>query len=397
MSNHSAVTSSRRWLGAAVVSGAVGVTLIFSGITGSTPASAAQSSVDLGAATSFAVLAGQAVTNTGSSVVSGDLGVSPGTAITGFPPGTVIDGTQHSADAVALQAQSDLTAAYDDAAGRTAPFALPADIGGLTLVPGVYKAPSSLGVTGAVTLNGQGDSNAIFIFQVGSTLTTAANSSVNLVGSAQACHVFWQIGSSATLGADTTFVGSILALTSATVQTGTTVSGRILARNGQVSLDANVITRPACAAAPPPPPPPPPPPTTSPTATGSATSTASPSASGSATSTTSPSASTTATGSGGGPTPTGTRSSTRSPGSTPPATGSPTPTRTRGSKTPRPRPPRTHYPIPPGFPQTGFGGGAPHGDGNSRTLIAAGAVALLGAAITAGQAARRRKGVVSPR
>jgi type VI secretion system secreted protein VgrG len=375
-----------------VATGAIGTALILDGIVGISPASAAQSSVGLGTATSFAVLAGQTVTNTGPSVISGDLGVSPGTAITGFPPGVITGGTRHAGDAVALQAQSDLTTAFNDAAGRTPPTAVPADLGGLTLAPGVYKAPSALGLTGTVTLDAHGDSSAVFIFQVGSTLITASNSTVNLIGSAQACNVFWQIGSSATLGTNTTFVGSILALTSASVQTGTTVSGRVLARNGQVSLDNNVITRPGCAAA---------------TPTPSASTSASPSATASATSTggtkASPSASTTSSSSGGvgppaagSPTPTSTRSATRPPGSTPPATGTPTPIGTRGFKSPGPGIPRTHYPIPPGFPQTGAGGASPGSDRNSGALVAAGAVALLGAAVAARQAARRRKGVVRP-
>lgn len=211
------------------------------------PALAAQPPVALGTATTFAVLAGTTVTNTGSSVVSGDLGVSPGTAITGFPPGQVMSGTQHAADAAALQAQNDLTTGYNDAAGRTPATAASSDLGGQTLAPGVYKQSSALGLTGTVTLDGQSDPNAVFIFQVGSTLITASSSAVKLVGGAQACNIFWQVGSSATLGTNSSFVGSLLALTSASVQTGTTVTGRVLARNGQVSLDTNAITRPTCA------------------------------------------------------------------------------------------------------------------------------------------------------
>jgi hypothetical protein len=214
-------------------------------------ASAALPTVGLGTATSFTVLAGSAVTNTGPSIISGDLGVGPGTAIIGFPPGLVIDGTQHAADAVAQQAQSDLTTGYNDAAGRVPATAVSSDLGDQTLVSGVYRAASALGLTGTVTLDGQGDPNAVFIFQVGSTLITASNSTVALINGAQACNVFWQVGSSATLGTNTTFVGSILALTSATVQTGTTVTGRVLARNGQVSLDTNTITRPTCSTPPP--------------------------------------------------------------------------------------------------------------------------------------------------
>jgi ice-binding like protein len=211
-------------------------------------ASAAQPSVGLGTATSFAVLAGTTVTNTGPSDISGDVGVSPGTAVTGFPPGTVRNGTIHSADDVAAQAQADLTTAYDDAAGRTPAADASGDLGGQTLAPGVYKAASAMQLTGTVTLDGQDDPGAVFIFQAGSTLITASNSTVALIRGARSCNVFWQVGSSATLGTDTTFVGTVMALTSATVQTRTTVDGRVLARNGQVSLDSNVITRPGCGA-----------------------------------------------------------------------------------------------------------------------------------------------------
>ena len=210
-------------------------------------ASAAQPTVGLGTASSFAVLAGSTVTNTGSSVISGALGVSPGSAVTGFPPG-LVTGAQHVGDPVALQAQSDLTTAYNDAAGQSPTASVTADLGGQMLVPGVYNSASSMGLTGAVTLNGENNTNAVFIFQAGTTLTTASNSSVNLINGAQACNVFWQVGSSATLGTNTFFVGSILALTSASLLTGTSVDGRILARNGQVSLETNRVTVPTCAA-----------------------------------------------------------------------------------------------------------------------------------------------------
>ena len=267
-----------RWvrrLPAAVSATAAMVVLV--GVVGTPAAWAAQPPVGLGTATSFAVLAGTTVTNTGPTDISGDLGVSPGTAVTGFPPGTVHNGTQHKADAVALQAQTDLTTGYTDAAGRTPATTVSSDLGGQTLAPGVYKAASALGLTGTVTLDGHSDPNAVFIFQAGSTLTTASSSTVKLIGGAQACNVFWQVGSSATLGTETTFVGSILALTSVSLQTGTTVAGRVLARNGQVSLDKNTITRPACA-------------TTSPTPTASPTATTTPGGGG---------------GPGGGGTPTG--------------------------------------------------------------------------------------------
>jgi type VI secretion system secreted protein VgrG len=190
------------------------------------------------------------VTNTGPSVISGDLGVYAGSAVTGFPPGSVIGGTQHVADAVALQAQNDATTAYNDAAGRTPVVTESADLGGQTLAPGVYQAASALSLTGTVTLDAGGDANAVFIFQAGSTLITASSSTVSLTGGANACNVFWQVGSSATLGSTTTFVGTILALASVSLQTGATVQGRVIARTGAVTLDSNTITQPGCATIP---------------------------------------------------------------------------------------------------------------------------------------------------
>ncbi len=210
-------------------------------------AAAAPAQVGLGTATTFAVLAGSTVTNTGPSTINGDLGVSPGTGVTGFPPGTV-NGTVHAADGAAAQAQSDLTTAYNDAAGRPGGTTVTGDLGGQTLAPGVYTSGSSMGLTGDVTLDGLGDPNAVFIFQMGSTLTTASGSRVSLINAAQSCNVFWQVGSSATLGSNSTFRGNILALTSITVTTGTTVDGRTLARNGAVTLDTNTITRATCSA-----------------------------------------------------------------------------------------------------------------------------------------------------
>jgi Ice-binding-like len=211
------------------------------------PASAAQPQVGLGTATSFAVLAGTTVTNTGPTTISGDVGLSPGSAVVGFPPGLVTDGTIHAADAVALQAQNDLTTAYNDAAGRGPKVdETGKDLGGQTLQPGVYSASAAMALTGTVTLDAQGDPNAVFVFQAGSTLISASSSTVALIGAAQACNVFWQVGSSATFGTSTTFLGSVLALTSITMQTGAKIQGRLLARNGQVSLDTNTITRPGC-------------------------------------------------------------------------------------------------------------------------------------------------------
>jgi hypothetical protein len=216
------------------------------GLSGSIKASAA-TTVNLGTADNFAVLAGTTITNTGPSVVTGDLGLAPGTSVTGFPPGTV-SGTQHVTDAVASQAQIDLVTAYDSAASQTPIVTVSADLGGSTLAPGIYNSASSLGLTGTLTLDGQSDPNSVFIFQAGSTLTTASGSMVSLINGAQACNVFWQIGSSATLGTNSNLTGSVLALTSITATSGVSINGRLLARNGAVTLDKNTITKTACEA-----------------------------------------------------------------------------------------------------------------------------------------------------
>ena len=210
-------------------------------------AAAAATMPPLGAEQSFAVLGGSTVTNTGSSVITGNLGVSPGSAITGFPPG-ILTGVKHAGnDPVAVQAQNDTTTAYLNLASQTCTSDLTGqDLGGKTLVPGVYCFSSSAQLTGVLTLNAGGDPSAVWVFQTGSTLTTASNSSVLLINGGQPCNVFWQIGSSATLGTGTTFVGNILALTSITLTTGANVSGRALARNGAVTMDSNTVTHPVC-------------------------------------------------------------------------------------------------------------------------------------------------------
>jgi hypothetical protein len=223
----------------------------------------------LGAACTYGILAGSTVTSTGGTHVSGDLGLSPGSAVTGFadPPantyvgtGThtagpgIVTGTIHLTDPPppsaisAAAAQTALTTAYNDLAGRTAPApaTVAGDLGGLTLAPGIYKSTSTLGITGTLTLDGGGNANAVWIFQIASSLTTLSTSSVVLTGGAQASNVFWQVGSSATLGTNSTFNGSILALTSITLTTGATLNGRALARNGAVTLDSNMVNVPPC-------------------------------------------------------------------------------------------------------------------------------------------------------
>jgi hypothetical protein len=193
----------------------------------------------------FSVLAGSAVTNTGSTVVSGDVGVSPGTAVSGFPPG-LASGAIHTADGPAAQAQTALTAAYVDAAGRSGSTSVAGDLVGQTFTGGVYKSTSSLAISGDVTLDAHGNPNAVFIFQISSTLTTGSGSHVVLANGAKACNVFWQVGSSATLGTFSVFKGNILALTSITITTGVNLEGRALARNGAVTLDTDVITGCSC-------------------------------------------------------------------------------------------------------------------------------------------------------
>lgn len=206
--------------------------------------------VQLGTAANYAVLAGSTVTNTGNSVLNGSLGLSPGTSITGFPPGIVVPpGTTDQTNAAAQQGQSALTGAYVDAAGRPVNANTTADLGNLILVGGVYSELSkgALSLTGTLTLDGQGDPNSVFIFQTNSTLTTASASVVSLIGGAQACNVFWQVGSSAILGSSSVFVGNILALTSISLNNGVSVEGRALARNGAVTLINDTFTAPSCA------------------------------------------------------------------------------------------------------------------------------------------------------
>jgi len=206
-------------------------------------ARAGEAPVPLGSATTFAVLAGSTVTSTGATTVDGDLGVSPGTTLTGAP---TVNGTTHLGDPAAAQAQLDLTTAYNDAAGRTAgAIGVAGNLGGQTLTPGLYKSTSSLEISsGDLTLDAQGDVNAVFIFQMASTFVTTVGRQVILTGGAKAANIYWQVGSSATLGTISVFKGNILALTSITLQNGAAVEGRLLARTAAVTLDTNTITLP---------------------------------------------------------------------------------------------------------------------------------------------------------
>jgi hypothetical protein len=213
------------------------------------PALAAQPPVGLGTAGGFAILASQTITNTGATTITGDVGLSPGTSVTGFETVT-LHGTQHVADAPALQAQNSLTTAYNDASGRTPVTTIAAQLGGQVLVAGVYASQDgTFLLTGALTLNGEGNPNAVFVFKAASTLTTASGSSVVLSGQAQACNVFWQIGSSATLGTRSALRGTIMAQASITMTTGASLDGRALARTGAVTLDTNVVAPSACTVA----------------------------------------------------------------------------------------------------------------------------------------------------
>jgi hypothetical protein len=202
--------------------------------------------VNLGTAESFAILAGSTVTNIGATVINGNVGVAPGAAITGFPPGIVVPpSVEYAADSVALGAQTDLTTGYNFAAGESCPAGdnlTNTNLGGLTLTPGVYCFSSQAQLTGTLTLNDEGDPNSVFVFQIGDTLTTASGSSVSFINGSQG-DVFWQVGSSATLGSGTSFEGNILAYDSISLGTGATIAcGSALAETGGVTLDTNDIS-----------------------------------------------------------------------------------------------------------------------------------------------------------
>jgi hypothetical protein len=204
-------------------------------------AALASTAPGLGTATSFAVLAGTTVTNTGNTVITGDLGVSPGTAVTGIPPG-IVNGMQHTgSDPLAISAKNDLTTAYGIAASSPCNFNKTGqNLGGQTLTPGTYCQTTAPTLSGTLTLSG----NGVFIFQIGSTLVTGPGATVSLTNGAQPCNVFWQVSSSATLDTTTTFVGTIMALASISLNNGATIAGRALAQTGQVSLINNQITAP---------------------------------------------------------------------------------------------------------------------------------------------------------
>jgi hypothetical protein len=303
----------RTRVGVAVGLAALACATVVGLLASAAPAHAAAAPVGLGTAAAYSVLGGSTVTNTGPSILHQNLGVSPGSATTGFPPGLVL-GATHKADAPALKAKSDLVTAYNDAAGRAVTANLSADIVGQTLVAGVYKRSGALQNSGALTLNAKGNPSSVWIFQISSTLKTASFSTINMINGAQACNVYWQVGSSATLGTTSHFIGTIMALTSVSVTTGTTVEGRALARNGAVTLDDNVFTVPGCATSVP---------TSgsSGTATGTATATATAPVTGSGTATATGTGTGTAPGSGpGGPTSTATVRATSSSAASPTTT-----------------------------------------------------------------------------
>ena len=220
---------------------AAGIAIFPAGIAG-----AAATAVDLGTAKSFSVLAGAGVTNTGPTTLGGDIGTYPTDTITGVSEIT-INGTNHGGDEVSQGAKPDVLTAYNTLAGQGPTTPTGADLTGQTLVSGVYNSGSSIALSGTVTLDAQGDPNAVFVFQAGSTLITSSSSTVALINGTQACNVFWQVGSSATLGTNSVFRGNLLARTDITATTAATVEGRLLAMNGAVTLDTNTITAPTCA------------------------------------------------------------------------------------------------------------------------------------------------------
>ncbi len=223
---------------------AAGVAPAAAGAVAPAPAAAsAATPVPLGTAANFVVLGRDVVKNTGPTLVAGDLGTWLGATLSGFPPGTVT-GAVHQADATAQQAQTDLAAAYADAAGRPVDATVPSELGETTVTPGVYdSAAGTFQLTGTLTLDAQGDPDAVFIFRAASTLVTAPAGTVALVNGARAANVFWQVGTSATLGTGSAFSGNVLALSAITATAGATVVGRLLS-SGAITLDTNTVVRP---------------------------------------------------------------------------------------------------------------------------------------------------------
>jgi hypothetical protein len=232
----------------AAASAAVVVAISTTVLASAGSASATATQVPMGTAEPFAVLAGTGITNTGPTSISGDIGTLPNPAMT-VTGSILLTGTNHQGDGVTATAKSDLTTAYLAAKGQPSDFAVTADLAGQTLTPGVYTSATGLAINGPLplTLDANGDPNAVFVFQAGSSLVTQPNTQVQLIDSANACHVFWQVTSSTTLGVNSTFAGNILTLQSSTLKTGATLDGSVLSRNGAVTLDTNTILRPACA------------------------------------------------------------------------------------------------------------------------------------------------------
>jgi hypothetical protein len=335
-----------------------------------TPAGA-QTTVGLGTASSFAVLAGSGITNTGATTITGDVGTFPTPAETGFGSVT-LNGANDAGNSVTQGAQNDLVTAYNDATGQTPASTIPTELGGSTLSGGVYNsAAGTFGLTGTLTLNGQGDATTVFIFDAASTFITASSSNIVLENGAQACNVFWVVGSSETLGTNTSLVGTTLALTSITLDTGATVAGRELARNGAVTMDANTITVPICSASAP---------TTTVPATTTTTVPATTTTTVPATTTTTVPATTTTT--------VPATTTTTVPATTTTTVPATTTTTVKSTTTTVPATTTTTEVVPSGFPVTGAGGTSGTKDEN---LLWFGAIALLGGAGAAIVGIRRRR------